>query len=517
MAFKLLIASVCLNALCWIILIPIWQYPDEQAHFAQVQNIAETGQSIFGVNTSREVVLSEEILKTKRDETGSNFYTYHPEFKLENSGMPFGKDERQLINLPKSERTNFVQNEATYNPPLYYYLASRTYKLASNLDIFYRVFAIRFMSVIIFLVNIFIIYKTAQILFRSNTFYGTCLASLVSFMPMLVFSSTGILPDPLTNLLYSLIVYFSIKVVITKKVLAHVVLSIPALTLGFFTRQHFLLGIIPIFSAAAFTLKGKNLFYLLVVGVVLLALIILASINPRLLPFLYLIRIPDARIIDLQSADPQSLFRHIILFSKNSAAQSWPWYWGVYKWLSYTLPPIYYQVINRLAVISALGLVFYLVQYLRKPNFLKNSKLILFALFVNIFYWSFFLIWDYFFRRNNNFSFGFQGRYFFPFITLQMYLLTFGLYYVIGSIFKKKAALLIFLLTLCMLLFNDLTLFHLSATYYDTDSLSSFVMHASQYKPQILKGNIIVVVIFLSMLSQLVFLTALFKIRKLKK
>ena len=93
---RLLFVAVFLNALSWIILIPIWQYPDEQAHFAQVQDIAEIGQSpVNKFDTSHEIALSEEILGTDRDSAGNNKFTYHPEYKIDYSGNYYGPFEKK--------------------------------------------------------------------------------------------------------------------------------------------------------------------------------------------------------------------------------------------------------------------------------------------------------------------------------------------------------------------------------------------------------------------------------------
>src|SRR3989338_9991993 len=137
---KLLLVAAFLNALSWIILIPIWQYPDEQAHFAQVQDFAELGQvPISGNNTSHEIDLSENILGTQRDGFGINKFTYHPEYRLDYSTGPYGPYEKEITSLPKSARSQLVKNEATLNPPLYYNLSALVYKITSWGDLFTRV------------------------------------------------------------------------------------------------------------------------------------------------------------------------------------------------------------------------------------------------------------------------------------------------------------------------------------------------------------------------------------------
>ena len=78
---KLLILVTFFNAILFSMLTPIWHGPDEQAHFGQVQNIAETGrvhkQDLN--NLSQEIFISEQLLGIERDERGNNKFTHRPE------------------------------------------------------------------------------------------------------------------------------------------------------------------------------------------------------------------------------------------------------------------------------------------------------------------------------------------------------------------------------------------------------------------------------------------------------
>ena len=57
-------------------------------------------------------------------------------------------------------------------------------------------------------------------------------------------------------------------------------------------------------------------------------------------------------------------------------------------------------------------------------------------------------------------------------------------------------------LILLMVAFNDVTLATLSATYYSFANLSVFVTQASQYKPLFFKGNTIVLILTLNLVTQ---------------
>lgn len=112
----------------WQLLIPIWHFPDEQAHFGQVAFRADHGrvQRYHELSTSREILISEELLGTKRDSLGNNRFTYHPEFKIDYSKTYDGPYEAELESLNnRNDRTAEVLEESTRYPLLYYYLASK--------------------------------------------------------------------------------------------------------------------------------------------------------------------------------------------------------------------------------------------------------------------------------------------------------------------------------------------------------------------------------------------------------
>src|SRR3989344_6105734 len=234
---KLLLIAAFLNGLSWIILIPVWQYPDEQAHFAQIQDVAELGKRPADkLNASLEVALSEEILGTQRDGLGNNKFTYHPEYKIDYSDSFDGPRESEIVNLPKSARTQLVKNEATKNPPLYYFLVSLTYKLFDGGNLFTRVFAVRALSIIFFLLTVILSYEIVKLIFEKNKILSLALPTLVAFKPMFVFSSSGVLPDSLTNLLFTLVLFLSLKI-LTGGLQTPTILSVTiTIALGVLTR-----------------------------------------------------------------------------------------------------------------------------------------------------------------------------------------------------------------------------------------------------------------------------------------
>ena len=506
--FKLLLAAAFLNAFSWIILIPIWQYPDEQAHFAQVQDLAELDQvPARGNNTSYEIAFSEEILGTQRDGLGNNKFTYHPEYKIDYSDSFDGPRESEIVNLPKSARTQLVKSEATKNPPLYYVLGSLAYKLFNGGSLFTRVFAVRALSIIFFLLTVILSYEIGKLIFEKNKILSLALPTLVVFKPMFVFSSTGVLPDTLTNLLFTLVLFLSLKI-LTGGLQTPTILSVTiTIALGVLTRQQFLISVPVVLLAICYQIfkKGSNRGKSILSILIILILIYLAAARGTALPLISNLRIPEQSSLNFKIIFQPSFISYLSSFIRQSIAQTLPWYWGVYKWLSLTVPHVNYQLINRLITVAIFGILVKLGKSFLTRKVTQSDIVLLFLISSSAIYIIIFVIWDYFFYSSHGFSFGFQGRYFFPMVAFHLAILLTGLWQVLEIIFKKFAKYGLLLILFLMILFNDVSLSYVAVSYYDTSSVDIFIKQSSQYKPVIFKGNIIPLILLLGAVSQLIF------------
>ena len=508
---KLLLISAFFNALSWTVLIPIWQYPDEQAHFAQVQNRAEAGGIIYPpFDTSMEIILTEEALGTYRDGFGNNKYTYHPEFNIEYSNSRAGLVEESLRNLPLSARTEYIKKEATLNPPLYYSIGSYFYKAVNSESIFERVFALRLFSVILFMLLILTAYKTSQILFKKNNYLQYSLTALVAFMPMLVFSSTGILPDPLTNLLFSLTILISLLIIEKGIKFKYLFFAILIIIAGSLTRQQFLIAL-PIFISAiifSFFIK-RSLKQLALLSFFILIIIMLGFTLPSLW-YIKQISLPEVGQIDLKLFFANDFLNYLKTFALETYNRTFAWYWGVYRWLSLTLPPIIYLIIKSIVLLGFIGIIIKIIKDIAKGN-IKKDIYFYFLITASLIYIAIIVIWDYYFRLGHGFSFGIQGRYLFPLIIAHLSLLIIGLKTVLETVYGKYADIGIYLVVLLMMVFNLYTLFFVSGSYYDTSSIGNLINQASQYKAQFVKGNIIIFLISANISAQLLFAYSLAK------
>lgn len=519
---KLLIVAAFFNALSWIILIPTWQYPDEQAHFAQIQYKAEIGGIPYNnksFDTSSEVAISEKVLGTERDEFGNNQFTYHPEYHIKYSNSLFGPQEFMISSLPKSERKQLVKNEATLNPPLYYFFGTVVYRIFNSSSLFTRVFAIRVMSSLFFLMTIFLSYKTGQLIFKDSQILPIVLAALVGFMPMLVFASTGVLPDTLTNFLFGSFILICLKIIRENFTTTKLFILFIIIILGAVTRQHFLitLFILPfvILQQLFFNKQSRKMTFLS--SLILVVSLYLLGFYVGSLSFIRRFDFPESsQQIPGNPLSNITYLEHLKWTIKHSFDEIMPWYWGIYKWLSLSLPPVVYQIINRLTPIALIGLILKIFEIVRKKQ-IKNNLVLFFLILCPLIYFMAITTFDFLYRKNHGFSFGIQGRYFFPTIVAQMALLLIGFHKIFEMILGKYSKYALFLIVLLIMTFNLYSLTYVSSSYYDFSTVKTAVQQISQYKPLIIKGNILLLIFGLSLLAQALFLFSFAKdVLKLK-
>jgi 4-amino-4-deoxy-L-arabinose transferase-like glycosyltransferase len=181
----------CLNATCWAVIVPAFQGPDEQAHFAYVQLLAEAGRL-----------------------PSSNEEAYSPEERLALADLRFLNvildpilppvaslaQQRHLehdLALPLSRVGHGSAGVASSQPPLYYALATIPYALGSGGDLLERMLLVRLLSVLLAGVTVLFTF-----LFLREALPGTPWAWTVGTLgaalsPLLAFASSAVDPDAL--------------------------------------------------------------------------------------------------------------------------------------------------------------------------------------------------------------------------------------------------------------------------------------------------------------------------------
>ncbi len=510
------LAAVLLNGLFWAVLVPIWHTPDEAAHFANVQNMAEYGQMhpSGGKDHSQELLLSERLLGTERGSRGTNKFTFHPEYRLDYSNNVIGPRESEISNFPKEWRRELVKSESTNYPPVYYFLSAITYKIANNGDLFTRVFFARLVSVLCLVGIAFTAFKISQLLFPKNMLYQLVLGSMVAFQPMVTFTSAGVSSDPLSNLLFIAFLYMGARLIISRVSLKNVILAGLITGIGTWTKPQFIITVpILYFLIVIKSFKSKSrissltkfsfvfgVVYIVSGGFILFQEIIgrlSANVNP--LPY---VETTD----NVSSTLPAISFtNHLVWTLKHTYAEVLPWYWGVFDWLGVTLPPVVYRVINRVILIAVLGFILKIIFSIKKRDWSKNTQVVAFMVGFALFYFAVLTWWDWGHFKSVGFSLGIQGRYFLPAVFPHMLIIFIGLLTLTPIKFKKYIA---SLLAIGMITLNLISLYVVAHAYYDTNNLYNFLIQSSQYKSVLIKYpfNAIILAIYLFSLIGLIYI-----------
>lgn len=478
----LLLLAHFLKEIVWIGLVPLWHFPDEQSHVAQVAYIAEKGlERAYGeLDLTEEIRRSEELLGTERDEMGVNKFTYHPEFRIEYTDTTVGLYEEEIQNLAvDSQNRGMVKQEASRYPPLYYTMLAGVYRVFYQQDIFIRVFSMRLVQMLFSLGTVYFSYLIGTLIFNSRRL-GVFTAALVSFHPMFSFVSAGVNSDNIGTFLFTAYIFFVIKLLYHKNTALQWMLYLLLTVLTVTQKPQFIIlapvTVLMIFLQVwrmAHTAKRR----ILSVGIMLMAVILGIQLA-------IVFRFSSVPLIAsfFERMDVAALFSYVKDYMiRHLYREVLPWYWGVYDWLGVTYPRVVHRTINWLGVAAGVGL---LVGFLRGNRQVRERILILASfsgLLVAGIYGYDWLEWS-----QRNIHLGVQGRYFFPAISAHMGLMLLGLISLVPRRFQQVMG---FVLVVAMMVLNWYALYTVAATYYDLSSLSSFLNQASQYKPWFFKGG----------------------------
>lgn len=302
-------------------------------------------------------------------------------------------------------------SEVTHHPPLYYLLMAPWYRVFKN------IYLLRFFSIIFSFLNLLIIWKLIEILFpasgkKKDLALGT--AVFCSLVPMYNFMSVAVSNDPLTGLLGSIMIYFSLLALSKSFNNKEYIFWALFFFMAIFTKiilwpAVFISGITVFFSQ-----KARRISVLAVFGLSFSVLCLWFYRNVSLygnwdiLGWKKLMQVEyilvESRMIE---RDPRGWL--VILFHS---------FWGIFSWFSIYLPLMIYSILRKLTVFLFIPFLIFLADFFKNsPRQKKYSLLLFFSFFV--------LAFAALVKDNMNF-FHPQGRYLFSVISV------IGLFYTIG-------------------------------------------------------------------------------------
>jgi 4-amino-4-deoxy-L-arabinose transferase-like glycosyltransferase len=199
---KLLLLVAAIEVLAWTAVTTPFQGPDEAAHYAYVQYLAETGHkpSFDGGGA----IFSHE---TDGLFTGFNLYA----LKRNAAVRPMWTSDEvsywkqfQAALTPAARKNGSGPNSVAKNPPLYYGYESIPYRaaLALGAEPFTRLFWMRLANAVFFLLTIVLTWLSASELFQS-VLARTVATAAVALQPMAAFMAGVVNPDSLLMALWA--------------------------------------------------------------------------------------------------------------------------------------------------------------------------------------------------------------------------------------------------------------------------------------------------------------------------
>ncbi len=461
-----------------------FEIPDENAHYASLNFFSNEGRMPTKYdkdNLSLEESRVEEIFGIV---AGSNKYSYHPEYRIEQIDGIDGKYEAEIKSLnTKDNRNTYQDHRAALYPPLYYALTLPFHSLVSGSDLLSRLFFARLSSVLFTTFTILVAYSIGKYFSRDESFAIT-LSGITLFYPMTTYVGSGVNSDNLHNLLFAISIYYCFRLI--KE--------------GFEHKNALILG-----SLVGLDMLTKPQAYILF-PLIFLAIIIRWQWAKwrEIIRYLFLLVIPVVIFAGWQEipkflgGNPYAIatsaftgwhnFQNFLSGYIHTHLREMPvWYWGVFKWFGLVLPRPWWWISIRLVVVAALGVLINFYRDMRKHKLSVESKIMLWIVGANAIYALALMWFDWQFYQMLGRSLGLQARYYMPLLITQMLFVLYGL----TSLFKVSK--LSHYVSIGLLLFFASMylagIFVQLSGYYDLTSLNIFIDQLSQYKPWYAKGQ----------------------------
>lgn len=203
-----LLVLAVVEVFAWITVIPPFQGPDEAAHFAYTQSLAETGhRPAFdrGSGTDSTEAGSALTYLDLRALAGS------PNARPPSSSADIKGWQAVERGLPPGSKKNAGgPNAVAKNPPLYYAYEAIPYKIFDGSGLLTRIFVMRLANGFLFVLTVLFAWLFAAEIFQ-RVWPRVLLAALVLLQPMLAFMSSVINPDTGQACLWTAFMWMSVR------------------------------------------------------------------------------------------------------------------------------------------------------------------------------------------------------------------------------------------------------------------------------------------------------------------
>jgi 4-amino-4-deoxy-L-arabinose transferase-like glycosyltransferase len=206
-----LLAVATIQVVAWILVLPPFQGPDEEAHFAYVQYLAETGETPDRYGGSGRSYSTEEgeAMRWANLLVLRGVLAARPEWTVA-AEQRWHELEASLPQEASSDGDG--PNAAGQNPPLYYALETIPYHLAPGGSFFNRVYMTRFASAVFYVAAVAVMWLIASELFRP-VWARTLATAVFGLHPKLAMLGALVNPDTLLVLIWTVFIYVGLRIV----------------------------------------------------------------------------------------------------------------------------------------------------------------------------------------------------------------------------------------------------------------------------------------------------------------
>ena len=209
-----LVAAVLLAGVSWALLVPPWQAPDEDAHFAYVQTIAELGR--LPHDDGRRALDAAKSTEQDRAELASGYRDSGQRIEMRPQWDPRAavRWEAEAATLPASARKDGGGvGRAGGNPPGYYLYAAIPYLAGSSAGIFDRLYLMRLWSVPLLCLLVVSGWLLAGELVGRDRTAQLLAGAVCGLAPMATFVSATVSPDALIYPLWGFAFWLCARIV----------------------------------------------------------------------------------------------------------------------------------------------------------------------------------------------------------------------------------------------------------------------------------------------------------------
>jgi hypothetical protein len=447
----LLLVALAHGAL-YAVIMPPWQAPDEVAHFEHSHLMAVLGRPISPADDS--VPLEQAIIQS--------LYQFHA-WTYRNGQAPPVVPPQRLDATPFGYSRTLDRFSLTY---VIYALAVRPFL---NQDIVFQLYVMRFASVIMGALVVVLAFETARLVSPNHAELPVAVAAFVLFLPQHAFITASVSDGNLAELAASACIYLVVVMWVRGLRWPQAALCVACAVAAILSKAtaYFLLALLVVVGPAlALRWNARHL-----IGQartwrnVALASLVVAGLSAVLVPVI--LWAPPLRFIRTMIGNNAGRLAHFgaYLLTLNSDGRfsnallgTFDSFWVTFGWMRVSFPPVVYNTLLGLTLLSMVGLVWQLYRLPGKPQQLKSLYLVLaldavLALAVLI---------GWFVASPVGVNY-YQGRYLFGAIVPIAILLVVGWLAFVPIHYRPQAALL---LLVVMVLFDAAAIFNLAWPFF---------------------------------------------------